>query len=58
VARQRGWAWRCAYLCVVDDDMSWSFLFAPVALGVLMLAAFAFVWHNLVRRGAWPERWW
>jgi len=45
-------------LVVVVNDMSWGFLFAPVAVGVLMLAAFAFVWQNLVRRGAWPARWW
>jgi hypothetical protein len=30
----------------------------PVAVGALLLAAFAFTWHNLIRRGAWPLRWW
>jgi CBS-domain-containing membrane protein len=44
-------------LIVVVNDMSWGFLFAPVAAGALLLAAFAFVWHNLFRRGSWPERW-
>jgi hypothetical protein len=31
---------------------------ANVDVGALLLAAFAFTWHNLVRRGGWPERWW
>jgi len=50
-------------LVVVINDMSWSFLFAPVAVGAFLLAAFAFAWHNLAGRAglshrAWPERWW
>jgi CBS-domain-containing membrane protein len=45
-------------LIVVAQDMSASFLIAPVALGALLLAAFAWLWHNLVRREAWPQRWW
>jgi CBS-domain-containing membrane protein len=45
-------------LVAVVNDMAWSFLFAPVALGACLLAAFAFVWHNAFRRGAWPVRWW
>lgn len=50
-------------LVVVINDMSWSFLVAPVALGALMLAGFAFAWHNLIARtaagnGSWPARWW
>jgi CBS-domain-containing membrane protein len=48
---------------VVVNDLSWSFLFAPVAVGALLLALFAFCWHNLVARGAgradtWPTHWW
>ena len=44
---------------VVVNDMSWSFLVAPVGVGALLLALFAFTWHNLVGRGAnrgdtWP----
>jgi len=35
-----------------------SFLLAPVAIGALLLAAFALIWHNLVRRGSWPQRLW
>jgi CBS-domain-containing membrane protein len=50
-------------LVVVVNNMSWSFLIAPVGIGALMLALFAFAWHNLVARGAnrsdtWPTRWW
>jgi len=50
-------------LVVVVNNMSWSFMLAPVAVGALLLASFAFVWHNLVARGPnkgdiWPARWW
>ena len=45
-------------LIVVANDMPLSFLLAPVAVGACSLAAFAFIWHNLVRRGSWPQRWW
>jgi CBS-domain-containing membrane protein len=50
-------------LVVVTNNMSWSFLVAPVAIGAVLLALFAFAWHNLVARGAnrddtWPARWW
>jgi CBS-domain-containing membrane protein len=48
-------------LVVVVHDMPWTFLLAPVGVGVLMLAAFAFAWHNLgsAKTGAlWPQRWW
>ena len=50
-------------LVVVVNDLSWSFLFAPVGVGALLLALFAFCWHNLVARGAsrgdmWPTHWW
>lgn len=44
-------------LIVVLNEMSWSFLFAPVGAGALLLTAFAFVWHNGFRRGSWPIRW-
>jgi CBS-domain-containing membrane protein len=44
-------------LIVVAQDMPWSFLIAPVAIGALLLACFAWLWHNLVRREAWPARW-
>lgn len=50
-------------LLVVVNDMSWSFLIAPIAVGCLLLVTFAFAWHNLVARGpnrgdTWPVRWW
>ena len=50
-------------LVVVVNDMSWSFLVVPVGIGAVLLALFAFTWHNLVARGAnkadiWPTRWW
>jgi CBS-domain-containing membrane protein len=45
-------------LIVVHNDLAWSFLLMPVAVGALLLAAFAFTWHNLIRRGVWPLRWW
>ncbi|MGA7489824.1 MAG: HPP family protein [Xanthobacteraceae bacterium] len=45
-------------LVVVLNDMSWSFLLDPVAVGACLLAIFAFAWHNLVRRGSWPRQWW
>ena len=43
---------------VVLNEKSWDFLLIPVVAGALLLAAFAFCWHNLVRRGSWPQRWW
>ena len=50
-------------LVVVVNNMPWSFLIVPVGIGALLLATFAFAWHNLVTRRAdvgdvWPIRWW
>jgi hypothetical protein len=50
-------------LVVVVNNMPWSFLIVPVGIGALLLATFAFAWHNLVTRrvgegGTWPIRWW
>ena len=50
-------------LVIVVNDLSWGFLIAPVGAGALLLALFAFVWHNVVARGPnkgdiWPTRWW
>jgi CBS-domain-containing membrane protein len=50
-------------LVVVVNDMPWSFLLVPVGLGAVLLALFAFAWHNFVAPGvkggaAWPRRWW
>jgi len=48
---------------VVVNDMSWTFLVAPVGVGAILLAVFAFAWHRLVARGTnrsntWPTTWW
>jgi len=45
-------------LIIVHNDLPWSFLVMPVGAGALLLAAFAFAWHSLARRGSWPRRWW
>src|SRR6266852_1016325 len=39
-------------LVVVVNDMSRGFLVAPVGIGAMLLALFAFTWHKLVARGA------
>src|SRR6266852_6500384 len=39
-------------LVVVVNDMSWSFLVAPVGIVAILLALFAFACHTLVARGA------
>lgn len=44
-------------LLVISNNLPWSFLFAPVFLGALMLAGFAFLWHSRGRRPGWPQRW-
>ncbi len=43
-------------LVVVVHDMPWSFLVVPVAVGALLLAGFAWAWHNAVRHVSWPVR--
>src|SRR6267142_927420 len=55
------WAAGIDPLVVVVNNMSWSFLIVPVGIGALLLATFAFAWHNLVTRRAnegdtWPIR--
>jgi CBS-domain-containing membrane protein len=45
-------------LLVVANGLSWSYLATPVAVGAVLLAAFAFVWHRAVRQHPWPARWW
>jgi CBS-domain-containing membrane protein len=44
-------------LLVVSQNLAWTFLIAPVALGALLLALFAYVWHHGLRRRPWPRRW-
>ena len=45
-------------LLVVVNNMPWTFLLVPVAVGAVLLALFAFIWHVLIRRYSWPTRWW
>jgi CBS-domain-containing membrane protein len=45
-------------LLIVVNDRPWSFFVIPVTAGVAILVAFAFLWHNVTRRGSWPENWW
>ena len=44
-------------LLVVSGNLPWTFLFAPVLAGAVLLTAFAWVWHRWVRRQPWPPRW-
>lgn len=44
-------------LLVVANNLPWTFLFLPVLAGAVLLALFAFAWHNLVRAHPWPTRW-
>ncbi len=44
-------------LLVVSNNLPWSFLFAPVLAGAVLLAVFAYVWHRWIRRRPWPRRW-
>jgi CBS-domain-containing membrane protein len=45
-------------LLIVLGDLPWSFFFVPVSAGALLLFAFAFLWHNAMRRGSWPQESW
>jgi CBS-domain-containing membrane protein len=40
------------------NNLPWSFLFAPVLAGAMLLTAFAYVWHRWLRQRRWPQRWW
>jgi len=44
-------------LLVISNNLPWSFLFAPVLAGALLLTAFALLWHRFGRRASWPHRW-
>jgi CBS-domain-containing membrane protein len=44
-------------LLVVSGNLPWTFLFAPVLAGAVLLTAFAYIWHRSVRRQPWPQRW-
>lgn len=45
-------------IIMVLEAMPGSFVLVPVGLGAILLTLYAFVWHNLSRRGSWPQRWW
>lgn len=45
-------------LVIVINNMPLSFFAVPVAVGACLLVAFAYIWHNIIRRGSWPVRWW
>lgn len=45
-------------IVVMEAAVKPTFVLAPVGLGAVLLAAYAFGWHNLARRGSWPTRWW
>jgi CBS-domain-containing membrane protein len=34
----------------IPNNLPWSFLFAPVLAGAMLLTAFAYVWHRRLRR--------
>jgi CBS-domain-containing membrane protein len=44
-------------LLVVSHNLPWTFLFAPVLAGAILLTGFAYLWHRGVRRRHWPQRW-
>jgi CBS-domain-containing membrane protein len=45
-------------LIIVVNNMPLTYFLLPVAVGALTLALFAGLWHRLVTRVPWPERWW
>ena len=44
-------------LLVVSGNVPWTFMFAPVLAGALLLTAFAYLWHHWFRRQRWPQCW-
>lgn len=45
-------------LIAVNESLPWTFFFIPVAAGAVLLACFAFLWHNAQHTRTWPARWW
>jgi CBS-domain-containing membrane protein len=43
-------------LLVVSQNLGWMFLVAPVLIGALLLASFAYVWHRGLGHRPWPRR--
>jgi CBS-domain-containing membrane protein len=44
-------------LIIVNESLGWTFLFIPVATGAVLLACFAFLWHNAPAKRTWPKQW-
>lgn len=44
-------------LLIVSGGLPWTFVVAPVLAGALLLTLFSYVWHVIVRRQRWPQRW-
>jgi CBS-domain-containing membrane protein len=44
-------------LLVVSNGLGWTFLFAPVLAGALLLTLFAYAWHRWLRQRPWPRQW-
>jgi CBS-domain-containing membrane protein len=49
-------------LIIVTSALPWSFLLMPVLAGVILLTAFAYIWHGIENRfvdheGKWPATW-
>lgn len=42
-------------LLVVSQNLGWMFLLAPVLVGALLLALFAFLWHRGLGHRPWPR---
>jgi CBS-domain-containing membrane protein len=45
-------------LIIVNEQLTWTYFFIPVAAGSVLLACFAFLWHNAESKRAWPKQWW
>ncbi len=45
-------------LIVGLNNLSFGFLLVPVAAGVVLLTAFAFIWHKASGQRPWPNAWW
>jgi CBS-domain-containing membrane protein len=45
-------------LIIVNEHLPWTYLFIPVAAGAVLLACFAFLWHNGRHKRVWPRQWW
>jgi CBS-domain-containing membrane protein len=37
----------------LSNNLPWSFLFAPVLAGAVLLTVFGYVWHRWIRRRRW-----